>query len=477
MRNCLLLSLSLLIAASSQAGNLQYVASGSTLVTGPISHPVLGQGSQHNPAALVNNTHRARISLIDVNLGIAVQGLGEFNTAFEELSDQLNEIDRVFTAFGDDNATVGEVLSEVNAMEAAFDTNVERLADNLYIKPHLLISAPFTPLDINLGDHGTLSVSASSLTQARGGLLHGPIEFEINAQTVNDANDDNIDLDPIDYLRTTSSVYLKQAQVWNASLGYARPLPEMALLERNGFDATFGARATLIGYRLQKNLYPLKSLARAATEDDSELFDRIAADIQDGFSDYQFTAAVDLGFSLTRGNSQYGLTLYNLNSPSLRYNSLGGDCAALATESEQTNCFHAEYFASVGDIALKEEHVMSPHLTLDANRSWLNQRLILAGSADLWRKTDLFGETRQDLKVSFIAQPTAWYWPGMRLGAGKDLQDIDATALGAGLTFFRFFHLDAAMNAVWGDLNSSDATRAGNALRSAQVAASFDIRF
>lgn len=477
MRKGLLLPLCILITATSQAGNQQYVSSGSTLVTGPISHPVLGQGSQHNPAALVNNTHRARIGLVDTNLGIAVQGLGEFNTAFEELSDQLSEIDRVFTAFGDDDATVGEVLAEVNAMEATFDRNVEQLADNLYVKPHLLVSAPFTPLDINLGNHGTLSVSASSLTQARGGLLHGPIEFEITAQTVTDANDDDSDLDPIDFLRTTSSVYLKQAQVWNASLAYARPLPDIALLERNGYDATFGARATLIGYRLQKNLYPLKSLARAATEDDSELFDQIAADIRDGFSDFQLTAAIDLGFSLTRGNSQYGLTLYNLNSPGLRYNTLGGDCAALPTETEQTNCYHAEYFASVGDIALKEEHVMAPHLTVDANHSWLNQRLILAGSADLWRKTDLFGDTRQDLKVSFIAQPKAWYWPGIRLGAGKDLQDIDATALGAGLTFFRFLHLDAAMNAVWGDLNSSDTTRAANALRSAQVAASFDIRF
>lgn len=459
------------------AGNFNYVPSGPASVIGPVGNAEIGSSGRFNPSAAVESTQSARFPLLDVTVNLQLRGLGEFNTVFEDMEDRLDAIDRTFDAYSNDDASVGDVLAEVNNLETTLDNSVQLLADNFYAKPGGIANLPFTPLDLNFGDAGTFSFGISSLTQGRLSLLHGPIEFDIDAQTVIDAEDSGEELDPVDSLRTTSSIYLKQAQVFNADFGYSRALPVNTFLDNLGVTSSAGVRGTLIAHNLQKHLYPLKDLIRSTTGDNSRLSDDIVDDVGEGFTSYNYDVALDVGLTFKRDNTRLGLTAFNLNRPVLEYNVLGGDCAALDSDKDQTECYHAEYFASIGDISLEEQHAMNPFVTLDLSQSFLDNRLVLAASADLLQKTDLFGERSQNLNLAFLAQPERWYWPRLRLGVGKDLTDFDATQLGMGLSFFNVLQLDAAVNSVIGDLFSDDMTRQGNALRSASASASVSFSF
>jgi hypothetical protein len=199
--------------------------------------------------------------------------------------------------------------------------------------------------------------------------------------------------------------------------------------------------------------------------------------VSDGFTDFNFDIALHAGATFEWNDTLVGITAYNINAPLLEYNSLGGDCASINNELAQSECFHAEYFASVGDIALSEEHRLYPHLTVDASQSFLNNRLAVASSFDLWPKPDLFGDRSQHLNLAFLAQSGQWYWPRLRLGIGKDLIDFEPTQLGLGLTFFDVVQFDTHINSVLGDLFSSDDTRQGNAMRSVSAAFSLNVAF
>lgn len=466
-----------LAALPAVAGNFNYIAPGPASSVGAISNAEISTSGRYNPSATYTSTRMSRFPLLDFTGNVQTRGLGEFNTVFEAMSDQLDSIDATFTDFDNGDATAGDVLSEIDELEASLDSNIQLLADEFYAKPGAMVHVPFTPLDLNFEQAGTFSFGVSSLTQGRVSFLHGPIEFDLDAQTIIDTNDSNEDLEPTDFLRTTSSVYLKQAQVFNLDLGYARKLPPITFLDNVGVSATAGARGTLIAHSLQKQLYPLKSLIQDADSGDDSLQQTIQDDLTSTYTNYNYDFALDLGMTLTRNNSQLGFTLYNVNRPVLEYNVHGGDCADITDTDQQTECYHAEYFASVGDITLAEEHTVYPHLGVEASQSWLNNRLVLASSADVTPKTDLFGEESQTINLALLAQPKSWYWPRLRLGVGKDLTDVDATQLGLGLSFFKVLQLDSSLNAVLGDLFSSDLTEQGNALRSASVSASFNIAF
>jgi len=459
------------------ADNIHYLNSGPAVTVGPISNAQMASSSRFNPAVTALNTDTTRLTLLDFTTNVQLQGLGEFNTVFQNMTDQIDSISATFDDFGNGDASVGDVLAGVNELEAAFDQNIEQLADSFFIKPGIVVSAPLTPFNINIGRFGALSVSASSLTQARASVLHGPISFDIDAQAVIDTNAAGDELDPIDAMRTTSSIYLKQAQVFNADLAWSHALPRIQFTDRHSIDAVGGVRATLIAYNLQKQLYPLKDLARQAMDNTDGLTQNVTDDVMQGFSSFNFNVSFDAGLTLQRDETIVGLTLYNLNSPKLNYNTLGGDCISMADSTDQEECFHAEYFASVGDIALQETHRLDPRLTLDVSQSFFDNRVAIAGVADLWKKNDLFGEQSQNLNLGILLQPKGWYWPRLRLGLGKDLVDLDPTQLGLGLSLFNFLQIDSQMTAVLGDLFSDDLTTKGNALRSVSVAASVNLSF
>lgn len=475
-RSVLILITAISCATVSWADTIHYLNSGPSVTFGPVSNAKIASSGRFNPAVNLNNT-ATRLTLLDFAANLQFQGVGEFNSVIENMSDQIDTISTTFEDFGNGDASVGDVLSGVNALETTFDQNIELLADNFHIKPGVVASLPLTPWSLNTDRFGTYTLSISSLTQARASVLHGTISFDIDAQEITDTSDSDEDLDPLDYMRTTSSLYLKQAQMFNADLSWSRELPQINFLARHGVDAVGGLRATLIAYNLQKNLYPIKEIARQALDSSDELTEDLTDDVLTGFSDFSYNVSLDAGITLQRNNTILGITLYNLNNPELSYKRLGGDCAGIADSNDQDDCYHAEYFASVGDIALQESHRLSPRMTVDISQSYFDNSIALAGAIDLWRKTDLFGDQSQNLNLGLLLQPTDWYWPRLRLGFGKDLLDFDPTQLGLGLTLFNFLQIDTQMTAVLGDLFSEDLTTKGNALRSLSASASINLAF
>ncbi|WP_320824470.1 conjugal transfer protein TraF [Reinekea sp.] len=475
-RSVIILITAISSATVSWGDTIHFLNSGPSTTLGPVSNAKIASSGRFNPALTVNNTSFPQ-ALLDVGVNVQLQGLGEFNSVLEDMSDRIDEISITFEGFGDGNASVGNVLADINTLETSFDQGIERLADNFYIKPGVVFSVPLTPWSVNTNRFGTYTIGISSLTQARASILHGDISFDIDTQAITDTNDSDEDLDPLDFMRTTSSLYLKQAQIWNADLSWSRELPQIDFLSRVGVDAVGGLRATLIAYNLQKNLYPIKDIARQALDSPDALSEDLRDDVLSGFSDFNYNVSLDAGITLRRDNTLLGITLYNLNNPELSYKELGGNCAAIADTDDQSDCFHAEHFASVGDIALQESHRLSPSMTVDISHSFLDNRIALAGAIDLWRKTDLFGDQSQKLNLGLVLQPNAWYWPRLRLGFGKDLVDPDPTQLGLGLSLFNFLQLDTQMTAVLGDLSSEDLTISGNALRSLSASASINLAF
>ncbi|TCS38137.1 conjugal transfer protein TraF [Reinekea marinisedimentorum] len=477
MKHSLLAMAILGCSASGWAGNIHYVNSGPAVTVGAASNAQLSSSGKFNPAAISLNTQTSRIGVAEATIGFEMEGLGSFNTVFEDLSDQINVVTDTFDDYENDEATTGDVLAAVDDLETSFDENLSMLSDRFYFTGNAYTSI-LSPVAVDMGRYGTFSIGLSSLTQARASILHDTLEFDIDAQEISDASENDEDLEPTDYLDTTSSLYLKQGQVFNVDLAWAHVLPQIEFTERFGIQATGGLRATIIGYNLQKNLYPIKDLIESVDEDSGELMDDISDDVTDIFtSDMNYTVALDAGITLQRNNTLVGLTVYNLNNPTLEYEALGGDCASISDSDDQSECYHAEYFASIGDIALNESHSMSPTVTLDAVQGFKNNRIALSGAIDLLPTKNVFGDEHQDFALGVLLQPNSWYWPRLRMGLGKDLTDLDPTRLAVGVTLFNFLQVDSQMTAVLGDLFSDDDTEAGDAIRSASVSASINIAF
>jgi len=477
LKRSVLMLITAISAAMSWADNSRYINSGPSVSLGSISNAKVASSGRFNPAAAVQTTAITRLTLIDFTANLQLQGLGEFNSVVDIMTDQIAAIETTFEDYDNGDAGLGDVLSKVASLETTFDEGIEQLADSFYIKPGVVASLPLTPWSLNTGRFGTYTLSLSSLTQARASLLHGPISFEIEAANISDSSDSGEDLDPIDFMSTTSSLYLKQAQVFNVDLAWSRELPEINFLSRFGIEMVGGLRATLIAYNLQKNLYPLKDIARQAKDSPDAVIEDITDDVLGGFFDVNYNIAMDVGIILQRKRTVLGITLYNLNNPELSYKELGGNCSAVADESDQTDCYHAEHFASIGDIVLQESHRMSPGVTVDISHSFFDNSIALASAINLTRKNDFFGDQSQNIHLGLMLQPTAWYWPRLRLGIGKDLVDPDPTQLGLGLSLFNFLQLDTQMTAVLRDLSSDDSTAQGNALRSLSASASINLAF
>jgi hypothetical protein len=473
-----LLAIAIVSSTTSWAGNINYINSGPSVTVGSVSNPQLSSSGKFNPAAIRLNTKTLRINAIEGTLGIEMEGLGNFNEVFEDMSDQIENVTDTYDAYdAGDGTSVGDVLAAVDDLETSLDENLAMLADNFYFTTSAYTSI-FSPIAIDMNRYGTLSIGVSSLTQARASILHDSLDFDIDTQEVSDASDNDEDLEPTDYLDTTSSLYLKQGQVFNVDLAWAHVLPQIKFTERFGIQATGGLRATLIGYNLQKNLYPIKDLIDSIDEDSGQLADDITDDVTNVFtSDMNYTVALDAGLTLQRKNTLVGITIYNLNNPTLEYESLGGQCASISDDNDQSECYHAEYFASIGDIVLNESHSMSPTVTLDASQSFKNNLIAVSGAIDLLPTNNVFGDESQALNLGLLLQPAKWYWPRLRLGVGKDLTDMEPTQLGLGLSLFNFLEIDSQMTAVLGDVFSSDETEMGNAIRSASVSASINLAF
>ena len=93
------------------ADNIHYLNSGPAVTVGPISNAQMASSSRFNPAVTALNTDTTRLTLLDFTTNVQLQGLGEFNTVFQNMTDQIDSISATFDDFGNGDASVGDVLA------------------------------------------------------------------------------------------------------------------------------------------------------------------------------------------------------------------------------------------------------------------------------------------------------------------------------------------------------------------------------
>ncbi|WLD59263.1 conjugal transfer protein TraF [Salinispirillum sp. LH 10-3-1] len=457
MRNLVVLGGALLLAsAHGVASNQLYVPSGSNVSVPGMSHPHLASSGRYNPAMSFMNTNEARFSVLDTSFYVSARGAGETLRFADDVLSVLSDAD-----FEDDG---------IEQMEEVLNVGLRNLDDQFYAEGGVVLNMPMTPLQLKfIALNGPIAFSVSAMTSARGSVLYAPLTIDAEAD---DLDDD--DFDPIGAIETLSSVYLKKAQLFNFSFSYAQPFPEMNIL---GARTIVGARTNIIVGDLYKQVIPVTELA----ETENGYVDELQRELLESAlsPDLQVTATVDIGVLFQRREGHVGVTAYNVNRPRLNYNALGGDCAAISNESQQTACFNAEYFAAVGKITLEEEHRLEPRVTVDAARYFDNYgyEVVVGGSADLWPAIDIFGERSQVVTAGIMLVPDAWYWPKARAGVQVDLQDMEFVEFGLGLTLFNVLQLDGAMAANFEDLRNGDTIEQANAFRTASASVSLNVAF
>ncbi|WP_119393849.1 conjugal transfer protein TraF [Salinibius halmophilus] len=459
-----------LAAASATATNGLYMPSGTGVTAGSASNAKLGTASSYNPAATYFSTNRARFSLFNAGVGLELGGGQELYDAGIELQERLEAVQTQLDA---ENLDAGATLGAVSDFEESLNTQLEAIGNNFYVQPGVSLSLPFLPLQLRSQRLGAFSVSVSSYTAAKLDVLHDEAVLDIDVADLADGGD----IDPLDFLRTTSSVYAKAGQLFNVGLGYSRPVYE---IDRFNSQVVVGGRGTLVANSLTKHLYPVKDFVAAVASEDGDVDEVIAKLQDDGLSTldaFNYNFALDLGVMVMNERGHLGFTAYNLNAPKYEFNALGGDCAALDTELKQTECYHAEFFASIGDISLAEVHRVNPLLTVDGGVQFFRNQVALAASADLWEINDLFGRPKQLVSGALLLQPNFFAIPSLRFGLQKNLADINYTNYSMGLSLFRVVQIDASLAANLGNVLSGDESEMAGAVRGASVSAGFDISF
>jgi hypothetical protein len=374
----------------------------------------------------------------------------------------------------DDEESSSDILDAIDNFEGTLNDGFEGIGSRFNLLGGANVHVPLLPLQLNTPWlPGTLTFGASTLFQANTSVIYSDINFNVNTSDIDDG-----DFEVTDFLNTATSIYLKYGRTWNFSLAYAQPVERLNL---GNMQTVVGARGTLIGASLNKNIYPIKSLIDELFSDDGDAeayFESILDDIENGVSpdDLDWTFALDLGISLNTDRSHLGLTVFNINNPSIAYNRVGENCAAL-TGTAQNDCFIADFLASDGKIARREVHTMNPQVMVDGSYSWSRNRVVLGGFAYLNPSNNLFGDTSQMVGASLVVQPRAWFWPRYRLGVQKDVQDWDPTTLALGLTLFNLLQLDQTVRGDLSDLTSSDSSKQLDALRGATTSLSLNIAF
>lgn len=461
--------IALLIATPVFASNTLYMPS-NTALTAPFGNAKLSGSGQINPAHSFTNTQRFRSQLLTGSLSLEARGLGSFVDFIEGIETDAQELQ---TSIEDDLDSI-DILDLVEAFEDTLNNGFSGIGERFNLLGGAHVQVPLLPLQLNTPWlPGTLTFGASTLFQANTSVLYSDISFDVSTTDI-----DEDDFEVSNFLNTATSLYLKYGRTWNFSLAYAQPVDQLRL---GNMEAVVGARGTLIGASLTKNIYPFQEVLDELFADDGDAnayLRSILDDIQNGASDNQldWTFALDLGVSLSTPRSHLGLTAVNINNPSIAYNTLGENCLSLPT-NQQTNCLIADALASNGQIARKEIHTMNPQFMVDASYSWGSNRIVLGGFAFLNAGTNLFGDTSQQVGASLVFQPHSWYWPRFRLGAQKDVQDWKPTTLALGLTLFNVLQLDQTVRGNLADLTSKNTTKQLDALRGAATSASINIAF
>lgn len=299
-----------------------------------------------------------------------------------------------------------ESLSEAEATIDRFNGLLQRMGVDGYLKVGAAANVPLAAANDTFG--GSIAIDADYSFQRRLAVLDEPLRYNPQSKDI----------------ETPTALYLKGADIEEYSLAYSRPIQAAV----PGGRLYGGARAKILVGTLMKNVVGVKNLS-GDTMTVFETDSKKNASRNDAFG-------VDLGLLWVADHYRAGVTLTNLNTPSLRYRTIGSDCGTDA------DCETARAFAH--RIALAETHAMDPQGTLEAAlynqaRTWL-----FAAAMDANAIHDPVGDEVQFVTLSAAYTGDGLLLPGYRFGYRKNLAGSALSYVTAGLTLLKVFNFDIA---------------------------------
>ena len=344
--------------------------------------------------------------LTSFGVGAEVGNVDNFTEKVDDLTSQISDFS-------------GDSIDAVTAIKETFDSFLIEAGDNGSAQVNIAATVPLFPIVWSsrgtLGGSLVLDANVAALAQLR--LLDRPIEYNPLEQGTN-------------ILQTNSAVYIKVGAVGEASLSYSRPV---IVMDEGVLHAGVKGKYYQVG--LSKTLIGLSTMQDGAED--------ALQDELDGAQDtsLQSGIGVDLGVLWTSRNYRLGAWVKNANSPSFKYDSLGGNCEMLEA-SKQDACYIATSFAN--EIDLEENYVMDAQINLEGAVYSDSRNFVGSFSLDTSPVNDPVGNQLQWATVSAAYATTSWIIPGVRAGYRKNLAGSQLSAVTAGLTLFKTLHVDAA---------------------------------
>lgn len=408
-----LLACACALVISGQAG-ATIVTPGSTVTTGPTSDGHSLYSATFNPAAAaltVDKDEKLRISYLP-SISASTE-LGNVNGFADELDELIDILDDPSLASG----SVEETMARFNSV-------LEKMGDEGYLKTSVQVTAPIFPLYWQPEFlPGTLFSEMSLSTQVKASLLDDELVFKESKQS----------------FETASSAYIKSGIQTQFALGYAQELFDEDTFAEHGGHLYAGIRANVYKLELSKQVILLQEL-------DGEGIEDYVGDEYDSNLVSTTNLGIDIGLSWVAPRYRTGLTIKNINAPSFRYGTVGVDCERYTDASlERKNCEAAGYFASQkGDIKTHEKHVKHMTATVDSIY-YLHSNWALSGSVDLAAYDDIVGTENQWLTVASAWNTRSYWVPDFRVGYHKNLAGSELTTAAVGFSFFDTVTLDVEM--------------------------------
>lgn len=335
------------------------------------------------------------------SLGLGTE-VGPVDNFADEIDDLIDELDR------DDIS-----LSEGNALVERFNSILEPLSRDGYVKVHGGVQVPLFPM-LYRSNLGVFTADANISGQARLGFLDAPLTYNPVAEEV----------------ETASAAYVKAGQIAEIAVGFSRPV-----WQPSAGQLILGGNLRYLQAKLSKQVVALDSV-----EDDEDVED-ILKDSYDANERKSSNVTLDVGAIFNFSDYRVGMTLANLTEPEFKYGAIGSNCGALSG-SAQYNCYTAAFYSD--RIALNETWTLERLATLEGAMFFASGAGSLAASVDLNDVHDPVGDLNQNLKVALGYKTETNWLPDFRLGYRKNLAGTELSSASVGFTFFGSVHFDVA---------------------------------
>ena len=384
-----------------------YFGGGTNIGYGPASDPSTAFQALANPALPGYSTKKGHIDGFGSNI-FSFYGFYEIGQ-IDNLTDKFDELS---IKLDPDNTESNSGLDAAQDVMDAANEILAEVGEDGYLQGGFVFHIPMFPM-IFSGFGGALSLDASISDMGHTRLLDSPVELN------------NLTSLP----ESASSLYVKNARIFEISFGYSRFLTEVF-----GGELYGGLRTKLMDADFGKTIIKFD-------EASDDIVDDISDSLSGDNSNQSTNFGIDIGLVYEIAGVRLGATLANVNEPAFSYQTLGSNCNSKAG-NEKISCNAALLFSD--RITLRETHVMNQQLKMDLAWqpvSWWK----VSASYDMNSINDVVGNEIQYMYIGSSFSPGV-ILPGIRVGLLQNMVGTELSIISLGTTLFHLLNLDIAFS-------------------------------